>query len=360
MNTAVFALTPGGRQLALQLGALCGYTVMLPQELCEAGDGAQPFVLLKDAVAEAFSRREALVLVMACGIAVRLLAPLVQDKRRDPAVVVMDEAGRFAVSLLSGHWGGANRLAEQLAAAVGAQPVITTATDVHGLYAVDLLARELGVKPEPFARIKEFNAAMLRGETVAVFTGEPDILPGEYPGLTFRDLSRLGAAAEAALPFRALLTSADRLEGDRENDIYLRPPSLYVGLGCRRGTPAAEIITAILDVLARYNLAAGSLAGLASIDRKADEPGLLAAAAQLQVPVQFFGTEEIEAVSSDCRQSEFVKQTMGVGAVCEPTAILAARGGRLIVEKQKMKGITVAVAEAAYPWWESAPAAKRP
>lgn len=358
MKGVVFAVTPGGRRLALHVAAACGYTVCLPNELCEAGDQARPFASLREAVAAAFAENEALVLIMACGIAVRLLAPLVEDKQRDPAVVVMDEGGRFAISLLSGHWGGANQLAQRLAETVGAVPVITTATDVQGLCAVDVLAREIGVRPQPFSRVKDFNAAMLRGDQVGVFTVMPELLTAQYAGLTLFEFSRLQADEGKRVPYRALLTNAARVDGARDDDLYLRPPNLHVGVGCRRGMPAGDILRAISAVLETHNLAPASLAGLASIDRKQDEAGLLEAADELNVPVRFFGTDEIETVATPCQESAFVKQTMGVGAVCEPTAILAARGGRLIVRKQKMKGITIAVAEAEYPWWGWGPAEK--
>lgn len=342
MKGAVIAVTPRGRLLALQIANAAGFTAFLPEMLFEAGDGAVSFTSLKEILTACFREQQAMVLVMACGIAVRHLAPLLVSKQTDPAVVVMDEGGQFAISLLSGHWGGANALAGQLAAWTGACPVITTATDVAGLYAVDVLARDMGAVPEPFSRVKALNAAMLRGETVAVFTER--IHPESGRGLVFYRLSDLNGPG-AGLLYRALHTNRAALHGAREDDLYLRPQNLYVGVGCRRGIPAAEILKAVRDVLARHNLAEGSLAALASIDAKRDEAGLTEAAEALQVPVLFFTKEEILALSAPYNTSEFVRNNMGVGAVCEPTAMLAARSGRLAVTKQTMGGITVAVAE---------------
>lgn len=357
MSGAVIAITPGGRLLALKIGRACGFTVWLPGALCEPTDVAYSFTGLRELICRRFQANEPLVLIMACGIAVRMLAPLVSDKQHDPAVVVMDEAGRFAISLLSGHWGGANALAEYLAQTVGALPVITTATDGKGLCAIDLFAREIGARPEPFSLIKTFNAAMLRAEKVVVFTDLPPAkLPGG-PGLLFLPFFRL-ATGEDFL-HRAVLTNRRKLPGTGEGDLFLRPLNLYLGVGCRRDIGATEILSAIAAVLARFDLVPASVVALASIDCKREEAGLLLAAQELGVPVKFYNREQIRTLDAAYQKSAFVQKTMGVGAVCEPTAILAANGGRLLVPKQKMNGVTVAVAEAEYPWSALVPAGKR-
>ena len=357
MKGAVIAVTPGGRNLACRVGEHTGFTVYLPENLREPGDQAVSYPSLRQVISDCFRRKESMVLIMACGIAVRMLAPLLQSKQTDPAVVVMDEKGSFAISLLSGHWGGANDLAVTLAKAIGATPVITTATDVNGLQAVDTLARELGVGLEPFSLVKQFNAAMLRGEPVAVFSDYPGVRRINTCGLIFYPFSQFAQMAPQ-VNYRALLTNAAKVAGSDENDLYLRPRNLCVGVGCRRGVPADQIIQAIRQVLAKFNLAEGSMARLCSIEAKKDELGLLGAARELGVPVVFYTKEEISALKAPYHVSSFVHQNMGVGAVCEPTAMLAATGGRLLVPKQKMKGITVAVAEEEYPWSDWAPAGK--
>jgi cobalt-precorrin 5A hydrolase len=166
---------------------------------------------------------------------------------------------------------------------------------------------------------------------------------------------------EAGRPFRyrALLTNRRDYPGARPDDLYLRPPNLYVGVGCRRGTAAERILSAIGQTLETYNLAGASVAGLASIEGKKDEAGLLAAADVMKVPLHFYPAEEINALPAKYQVSAFVDKTMGVGAVCEPTAMLAARSLKLLVPKQKTEGITVAVAEAEYPWSDLDPAVKR-
>ena len=349
MNGAVITITPGGRKLALRVGEATTFRVFLPKDLWQPGDEAVAFTSLKQILAESFQNQDALVLIMACGIAVRLLAPMFKDKTSDPAVVVMDEAGQFAISLLSGHWGGANELARQLGELMDATPVITTATDVNGLQAVDVFAREIGARPEPFSLVKDYNAAMLRGEPVAVFTDRPHLRMHRGTGLTFYPFSRFAEVGKR-YALRVLLTNQASYPGSHPGDLYLRPPNLYIGVGCRRGVPASRVLAAIRDVLARYNLTAASVAGLTSIDAKRDELGLIGAARELCVPIRFFTREEILLLQVPVEVSTFVHQTMGVGAVCEPTAMLAANNGKLLVSKQKMNGITIAVAEEEFPW----------
>ncbi|MCW3491480.1 cobalt-precorrin 5A hydrolase [Dethiobacter alkaliphilus] len=349
MNGAVIAVTPGGQKLARRVAKTTGFSIYLPEDLRSPGDGAISYTTLRQAVTDCFRQKEALVLIMACGIAVRILAPLIESKQTDPAVVVMDEAGSFAISLLSGHWGGANELAHSLGELLGATPVITTATDVNGLQAVDTLAREMGVQPEPFSLIKQFNAAMLKGEAVAVFSDYPGLRRISCAGLFFYPFSQFAQMAPQ-YKYRALLTNAAKVLGSHDGDLYLRPPNLCIGIGCRRGVPTERILQAIYDVLDKHNLARASIVRLCSIDAKKDELGLLGAAKQLGVPVDFYSKEEITALKVPYHVSSFVHQNMGVGAVCEPTAMLAAGNGRLLVTKQKMEGITVAVAEEEYPW----------
>lgn len=347
-NGAVIALTAQGATLALELGAKTGFDVYLSEEHCPPECPALPFRSLRETFVECFTTKRALVLIMAAGIAVRLLAPLIRSKQEDPAVVVMDERGQYAVSLLAGHWGRANDLARQLGEAVGAIPVITTATDVNELRAVDVFARESGLLPEPFSGIKLLSAAMLRGETVAVFT-EEDIDQAPQGGLSFQPLADL-AVLGANYPKRAIITHLAEFPAAGENSVYLRPPVLYVGVGCRRGIAAERILEAVADVLGRYNLAPSSVAALVSIDKKRDEQGLLAAAETLRVPLLFYSADEINTLTAPYQTSKFVQKNMGVGAVCEPVAMLAANNDQLLVPKQNLNGITVAVAKGRFQW----------
>lgn len=349
MNGAIVAITPRGRELALKLAKLIDFPVYLPRTLRRAADEAVPFTALPEILPSLFAQKRQLVLIMAAGIAVRLLAPCLQNKRSDPAVVVLDEGCRFAISLLSGHMGGANELARQIAHYLEGTAVITTATDGAGLRAVDVIARDFNLTIEPFDRVKEYNAAMLRGVTVYLFTDWPASVFGNLPGFCLLPLSRLGSAG-AGQGCRAIITHWLRLPGVTEQDLMLRPKNLCVGVGCRRGVPADQIRAAIDQVFSGFNLSPASLAQLASIEQKQDEEGLIGAARQLGVPLRFFPAAAIQAVSVQYEQSNFVAEKMGVGGVCVPTAILAARSSKLLVPKQKLDRITIAVAEVESPW----------
>ncbi|HZK25365.1 MAG TPA: cobalt-precorrin 5A hydrolase [Oscillospiraceae bacterium] len=350
MSGAVVALTPRGRELALCLKQQFNYSVYLPHSLLQPDDQACPYTALRVLLPDLFRQQRKLVLIMAVGIAVRLLAPYLQSKQQDPAVVVLDEHGRFAISLLSGHLGGANALAQQLAQYLEGTAVITTATDGAGLRAVDVIAHQFGLTPEPVSRVKELNAAMLRGEPVTVFTDWPVSVFGEAAGLSFQPLAQLKTAQGQP---RAVLTHCQQLPGMCVNELLLRPKNLYVGVGCRRGVAAERIEAAVKTVLKDFNLAAASLAQLASIEQKRDEAGLLTAAYNLKVPIRFFNAAEIQAVQYDYEKSKFVEEIMGVGSVCVPTAILAAQSSKLLVPKQKLDQITIAVAEDESPWLAS-------
>lgn len=328
------------------------------------------------------------VFIMAAGIVVRLMARHIKDKRTDPAVVVVDEAGRFAISLLSGHLGGANALARQVAAALGAQEVITTATDVQGVLAMDLAARDLNLAVEPFANLRRINAAIVNGEEVGIFS-EVDLshnlpgndLPGNiklFPFEAFWSWKELSSGERTAsggkertqaawlpaanppgwLPPAGLeavvLVTNKKMEMDIERItrpfLFLRPRNLIAGIGCRRGTAAGTILAAVGLALARAGLAAASLKMLASIDVKSAEKGLIQAAQRLGIPLKLFSAREIQGLEGQFAVSEFVKKTVGVGAVCEPVAMLA--GGnrtRLVLPKIVHQGVTVAVAEESCP-----------
>jgi cobalt-precorrin 5A hydrolase len=337
---AVWALTPGGAALAARLAAgLPGAEVLVSEALLPAAPGAVPFASLKTDLAARFRAYRGHVCVMATGIVVRLIAGLLVHKAEDPAVVVVDEAGRFAISLVAGHLGGANALAREVAAVLDAQPVVTTATDVNGVPAIDVLAVELGCAVETPDAIKRVNMALLAGAPVAVH--DPmGILAGRVPG----------AVPAGAGPAEAEVWVDDRTLEPPEGALVLRPASLVAGIGCNRNTGVEEMRELLLATLQSAGLAPASLARLASVDLKADEPGLTALAGELALAVDYFSREEIRRVEADVpTPSARVRHHIGVNSVCEAAAILASRGGTLIVPKRSSKNATVAVARTGSP-----------
>ena len=339
-DTAVWALTSRGAVLGRRLADGLNGDLFLPEPLA-AQHGGGPFERLLDAVEDAFSAYRRHVFVAAAGIVVRAVAPLLRSKDLDPAVVVLDPEGRFAVSLLSGHLGGANELAREAARITGGTPVITTATDCAGVESWDLLAAGRGMAIANLEAVKALNAATLEGEPVTVWDpedrlelrsrGGPEVilvesaedLPGDRPAVRVTWREEPGAASSTCL--------------------VLHPRCLMAGVGCNRGTSAAEILELIRSVFDRHHLAPASLAALATIEAKRDEPGILEAARDLGVPVAFYSAGDLKGVRVP-NPSETVKRHMGVESVCEAAALKRAGGKRLLVLKVRSRNATLAVA----------------
>ncbi|MGI8553224.1 MAG: cobalt-precorrin 5A hydrolase [Dehalococcoidia bacterium] len=294
-----------------------------------------------------FPASKGLILVLATGAAVRLIAPLLEDKRRDPAVVTVDDAGRFAISLISGHRGGANRLAGAVAEAIGALPVITTASEAAGIPALDLLGRDLGWKVESNTALKTVAAALVNGDSVGVYqdAGSDDWQrTSSVANLTrYPSIKRLIEGTPAA----AIIVS-DRvvdlpLELARRTVIY-RPPTLVLGIGCSRGASELEIEKLVQQTLVTNELSPLSVAAVASIDLKAAEPGLCRFAHQHGLPLLTYPAAQLERVAGEWQRSDVVLRAVGVGGVAEPAALLGADTDRLLVEKVKSKHATLAIA----------------
>lgn len=338
-TTAIYAVSLRGARLGETLAGQLDAELFVPERLAGVVAGT-PYAGLGELTARNFSRFTGHVFLCACGIAVRVIAPHLRDKTVDPAVVVLDDTGRFAVSLLSGHLGGANDLARTVAQAVGATPVVTTATDAAGAPAIEVLARELGLAVENPVAVRRVNAALAAGKSVAVF----DPL-GVFP-VTDPQKARFFTWLAAPIPpdpETPLVLVDWRTGQDTPQSLSLRPPVLAVGVGCRRGAPAGNI----LDLVERVCLAAGasrkSIGVLASIEAKRQEPGLLEAAAVLGAATRFFSVEQLSAVPVP-NPSATVAKHMGVASVCEAAAMLASTGGRLLTPKTSSELATAALA----------------
>ncbi|MCD8078130.1 MAG: cobalamin biosynthesis protein [Lachnospiraceae bacterium] len=279
---------------------------------------------------------ELLIFVGASGIAVRTIAPCVKSKTTDPAVLVVDERGQFVISLLSGHLGGANAWAEQLAAALGAAPVITTATDVEGRFAVDVWAKANGLMIDSQGRAKEVSAAVLAGEPVGFFCD--GIVEGEVPP----ELTQVTDPAD--WPEERLLIIVSPRNWKRERVLQLTPRCVALGLGCRRGV-SAEVLRARMDGwLTAAGIRPESLERAASIDVKKNETGILSYCKEKEIPYETYTAEELLRVPGEFASSAFVQSTVGVDNVCERAAALAADGGAWLMRKQAGDGVTAAAA----------------
>lgn len=298
-------------------------------------------------LAEIYGAYEGFVFLMATGIVVRMIAGYIKDKRDDPAVVVMDITGRFAISLVSGHLGGANALARRLAEVTGATPVITTGTDVNETIAPDVIAMEIGGEVDDFEVMKKVSAALVDGDA----TGVVDLTGVDAPSLAgalkanVKVFPTLEALAASPVVAGIVITNClIDLTAFGRPIVILRPKNLVVGVGCNRGTAADEIVEAVRGVLRDHGLSEKSVKTLATVDAKRDEAGLIEAAARLGAPLAFCDKATLNAVPDVPNASEAPLKFVGVQGVAEPSA-LAVSGGRLVVEKVKSGNVTIAVAE---------------
>ncbi len=291
---------------------------------------------LAEWTAEAFSQAGALIFVGAAGIAVRAIAPHVRHKAVDPAVVVVDEAGRFAVPILSGHLGGANDLARRIAARLGGTAVITTATDVRGLFAVDEWAKRQNCRVQNPEAILRMSSKVLSGETAGIYSPWP--IAGRPPE---------GVALAAEHDCDAMLTLR-RGSGDA---LRLIPAIAVLGVGCRRGASQAALERAFAGLLEAGGLSPLAFYKVCSIDLKQNEPGLLAFCENHSLALETFSAQTLQAVEGDFSPSAFVRSVTGVDNVCERAAALGS-GGTLTVKKQAGDGVTMAAALAPFsPDW---------
>ncbi len=283
----------------------------------------------KEALHDAWNECDGIVLFLATGAAVRLLAPLLGSKHADPGVVTVDDAARFAVALSGGHAGGANALAERVAEALGASPVVTTASDALGVPALDTLGERLGFKLEDGSDLAAVGAALVSGEQVSLVSDR------RWP---------LGPLPENVVcreePETPLVLISDRIAQVPGPAVVYRPPSLVAGVGCSRGAGADEILTLLDSSLAEAGLSKKSVAALASIDVKRDEAGLLNAAGRLGVAVRFHPAEALSAVGPP-NPSEVVREAVGTPSVAEAAVLVS--GAELVVDKRKSAMATVAV-----------------
>lgn len=344
----IVALTPAGAALGLRLrDKLDGSRLWLPAKLQPHYPQARPFDSLQEVFHTAFEAKSAVIGIMATGIAVRQAAPLLKGKAADPAVVIMDEKGRFAISLLSGHLGGANDLARRVADLMGAMPVITTASDVQGLPALDSLAAGLGLVIENLEMVKVMQMAWLKGEKVRIID-EAGILQEKLA--TYRELLELRPEQPEYVqrPGPAVYVGVREYQWP-EGWLRLRPRTLMAGMGCNKGTRTAEILELVHRTFSRFNLSLLSLHTLATVAAKQGEAGLQAAARELGVNFLWYAKEELEQIPVP-NPSAMVQRHLGIASVCEAAALKASGAQELLVPKQKTANVTLAVAQAGWPW----------
>jgi len=323
MKTVIIAITQGGKTLAENINAQLSDSFVDKRDL-------PVFAKIADSWKQEI---DAVICIMATGIVVRALAPLCVDKTKDPCVLVLDEKGQFVISLLSGHLGGGNKLAKEVATILDAQPVITTASDVTGHTALDLFAAKNSLVVEDSKKLIEKSAKLINHGSLQIYSEyDFESLPVDFT-----------LVHKAAL---ADLIISDHIFSETDA-LILRPCALTVGLGCNRGTRSEDFITAVSELFADNSLNLKSISSFASIDLKQDEQGMLDFATVTKAEIKFYTKDQLNSVENVSHSAMVFKAT-GAKGVAEPAAILAAEtipgSGTLIVRKRKWKDVTAAVA----------------
>ncbi len=276
-----------------------------------------------------FGEYQGIIFISSTGIAIRISAPYIKSKLVDPAIIVVDDLGRYAISLLSGHIGGANELAISIAEDLKCQAIITTASDGRRIEAVDMFAKRNNLFIENMDDAKKITAMMLDGEAIRLQSeieakiGYSNIVDNQEAGAIFV-LSKL------------------HINYDKPSCI-LRPKNITVGLGCRRGKTMDDILSALRSVFSENNLSIKCIKQIATVDVKQDEQGIIEACRYLKCEMKIISREDIKVVQDKFNKSVFVNSTIGVTSVCEPCAYIA--GGEIIVPKAAINGITIAISK---------------
>lgn len=330
-NIAIISFTERGRLLSRRMaGALSDFYVKRFCFHTHADGDAESFFDTMSLTERLFKDCDALVFVSACGIAVRAVAGFISSKQTDPAVIVADDCGSFIIPILSGHLGGANELARLIANKLGAQAVVTTATDTGGRFSPDSFAAANDLLIDDLTAAKEIASAVLDGERVGVLCEYEHVnMPTELCGDTDCRAGIYIGSAELT-PF--------------EITLKLIPKNVVLGLGCRRGTPLQAIENAVKVALDSRGISFARVCAVASIDIKADEEGLLEFCKGHGLELYTYSAKELSAVNGDFTASDFVRKATGVDNVCERSAVKCS-GGQLIMGKIAAEGVTVAAAE---------------
>jgi len=325
MKIGIAAFSPTGRELLKRIVA-----TQLEHSYLVFDPAMEP---LPQWVGFAFRKARAIVFVGATGIAVRLIAPYVVSKEKDPAVLVIDELGKHVIPILSGHIGGANRLALEVSSALGAKAIISTATDISGVFAVDEWSAISGCTIPHLDSARQLTTALLAGKPVGFASDFPveDPLP---KGLNRNDFSLKSGICVTLNPSRKPF----------ESTLHVVPKIGILGVGCRQHTDPEEFEKFILATLEKHDIFLHSLTAIASVDLKRDEQCLLRFAEKYELTTHFYSASDLSRAEGAFAYSSFVLQVAGVDNVCERAAVLCSDGGELIVPKNTGNGISVALA----------------
>ena len=330
MNITIFSFTKNGKDINIRLMDILKNNNIFSYTMSKylTDSRMKAFTDLKETVKEHFND-DAIIFVGATGIAIRSIAPYVKDKFSDPAILVIDELGRFVIPLLSGHVGGANELAEYIGGVLGATPIITTATDINGAFAVDVFAKKHDLIISSRKLAKDVSAALLDGKPVDI--------ESEIVKIDVSDIKKKLNPVNLDCEFKVRIT--DRIY---ENEVLtLIPKDIYLGVGCKKNTDTQKMWDFVNETLKEAGIDVRAVKAVGSIDIKKDENAIKELAGKLSVPFNTFSKDELNGVEGEFNESEFVKQTVGVGNVCERSVLIQCNN--LIMGKTARDGMTLAI-----------------
>jgi cobalt-precorrin 5A hydrolase len=288
-----------------------------------------------------FYEYDAIIAVMASGILIRSIAPLIESKTTDPAVLNIDDNGKFVISTLSGHLGGANELTNKIAELIDATPVITTSTDVNNKLGIDVLARDLYLSIDNTKEILHFNKAILEGREISL-----TVNPNKNFEYLFEYLNDNTLEINVSIYYSSNISPDEILVSLDDHEMTLKEKKIVVGIGCRRGKECEFIHDGFIKSLNDLNMLPSRVNMLASAEIKRDERGILELSRKLEIPVEFVDIDKLKLFeSNDISKSEFVYSKFGIYGVCEPSAlIMAGFSSKLIYKKTSYDGVTISVA----------------
>lgn len=347
-KVSVIAFTRKGSYLALTLAdrlsdAMDVQVTLLKRFFCEIDPSFQNISVqmieetLTEWTKKQFAQKDVLIFIGAAGIAVRAIAPYVKDKLTDPAVIVLDERGLYCIPLLSGHVGGANELADQISAQIGALPVITTASDLYGGFAVDVFAAKNNMVIWNRDGIRQIAGSLLEGEEVGVFADFCRLSKKMPKGIA------LGKMCEKNIVISIKRDPFWEEEAAKGRALILIPKCVTVGMGCRKGVEKSVLKSQTEAAFCTHSIYIEAVSGIASVDRKKEETGMVELAKEFGWEFVTYSAEELEQAEGEFAESPFVKTVLGVGNVCERAAILHS-GGKFCFPKCAANGVTVAAA----------------
>ena len=334
MKLAIISVSNKGQELAYELKEILDSDSTIIKCDLYHKDVKNHFPIL-------FYEYDAIIAIMASGILIRSIAPLIESKLSDPAVVNIDDNGKFVISTLSGHLGGANDLAIKISKLINATPVITTSTDVNNKLGIDVLARDLYLSIDKPEEILFFNKSILDGCEISL-----TVNPNKNFEYLFEYISNNDNEINVSIYYSSKINQDEILVSLDEHELILKEKKIVVGIGCRRDKEYEKIHDGFMKTLNELKILPSRVNLLASAEIKKDEKGILELSEKMDIPVEFVEIDKLKLFeSNDVSKSEFVYSKFGIYGVCEPSAlIMAGFESKLIYKKTSYDGVTISVA----------------